>query len=189
MGYSITTPLDTTTPGIETHLTQTINLNKLDAQQWTRLCNAAKTGLVTGGRGYLADLIRELVSQAGTLPPFIITPAGSWQGTSIMHPWMHRTSPVAAKVDELMLLSDTRHRLQVAALGEKVHPHFKAKRAERQTYSSTPTLTLPGWKSTTELRKYVYKELCSEPDMVAARAALLEYIQSKPTIQLVSKVF
>lgn len=190
MGYSITAPLDTNTPGVTTSITQSLDLNLLDTAQWTRLTNAAKSGLVTGCRGYLSLLAKELAKQINTLPPFIVGLANSWQGTTVEHPWAELGSVAQGKFDELMQLSDMRHRLQCAS-DTKIDQYRRTKKSERHRsgYRMNSYLSLVGWSTTTDLRKFLTEQVCNHPEMIAARKELLAYIETKPTINIVTKEF
>jgi hypothetical protein len=191
MGYSINAEIDVNTPGVTTFINQTLDLDQLDSAQWTRLCNAAKSGLVTGGRGYLALLTKALAKEINVLHPFIISTSGAWQGIGVEHPWMESGSIVHDKIDELMQLSKVRARMQIAA-NPSLKGNYQLTREPTRHHSgwrSGAYVTLPGWSSSTDVRKFLTKELCKRPEMVESREQLLAYINTKPSITIVTREF
>lgn len=191
MGYSLQAEIDINTPGVTTTINQTLDLNQLDSVQWTRLRNAAKSGLVTGGRGYLALLTKALAKEIDVLHPFVVSTSGAWQGIGVEHPWMADGSTMHEKVDELMKLSNMRARMQIAANPALKKDYHRTREAQRHRsgWRSGPYVTLPSWDSSTDVRKFLTKELCGHPEMVVARRELLAFIESKPSVTIVTREF
>lgn len=194
MGHTVQVPIHTKMAGVVTEVHQRLDLTILSDTEFKRILNAAQSGLVTGERGYIASLLKQLCEKADILPPFILSTDSSWYGMSVSHPWTQVDSPVSDQFDELMKLSAVRSKMRHAANPPKpgwngqIPPAPQPTRNHSQ-YRRNHWITLPGWTSTTELRKLLAKGVCKHPDMVEARNQLAALVLERPVVNLVTKEF
>lgn len=187
MGFTVQVPMDTKHPGVVTEVRQTLDLKTLDDNQFKRVRNAAMRGVVNGRSGYVAQVLTQLAKRNHILPPFTFSPGeGRSMSVYLRHPVFHDPA-YAQDIEELIKISDARHRLAVAQMSSESH---SARWRDRKSSLSHYGLELMGWRNAeAALRKELDKRFMQTRKFKEHMAKLVMLVDEKPTITLATREF
>ena len=190
MGRIISTPpFDLKAPGVVSTLTQTADLSTLTPRSFTLLHNAAKAGVAKAGTH---TLLAALAKRQGLEPPLHLQDR-SWYSYAVVGGNYFTNPECEAVTQDMLALSNTRHAIYVANLPPPGRYQSNPTGDERSSVEprssyydrGSHNLCLYGWqKETAALSKALSRLFGEVPSVAAARAALAEYVASKPIIEV-----
>lgn len=168
-------PIDTNTPGVSTKVVQEINLSALSSKEFSRIVNAAKSGVVTG-HGWVCVLLTALAKGHNLSPPIVVRNS---YGVRLLHPNIN-AQPFETLTTEIMAVSDVREQFNCSQSGRKPQVSMRNSRCWLGGY-----ISLVGWgKPIAPLTKELRTRVKNVPWFVENNKKLVALLMQKPTITI-----